>query len=75
MTVISLVALRLYLSLDTLTDRTVVSGEFALWTGAIELYTTDTTQVIIGHIPPPGGHRVIRKNLDFHDCCALQTLQ
>ena len=48
------------------TQRTFVSGEFACRTGPVELDTTDTAYLILGHIPVPGGDSIPFFQLDFH---------
>lgn len=48
------------------TDGTIISWKLAFRTGTIELNTTDTTIIVLGHVPTPGGDSVVRENLDLH---------
>lgn len=50
----------------SLTKRAVVTREFAGWTSAIELNTTDSTYFILGNIPVPSSNGIPFFNGDFH---------
>lgn len=54
------------MSLAGLTQRTVVTGEFAGWTGPVELYATDAADFVVGHVPVPGRDGVPFFDADFH---------
>jgi hypothetical protein len=49
-----------------LTKRTVIAGEFAGWTSAIELNTADTTDFILRDIPVPSSDGIPFLNGDLH---------
>jgi hypothetical protein len=51
-----------------LTESAVIAREFASRTSAIELNTTNTTNFIVGHIPPPSGDGVPGLDDDLHGC-------
>lgn len=42
----------------SLTKSTVIAGEFAGWTGAIKLDTTDATHLILRDIPMPSSNGI-----------------
>lgn len=50
----------------SLTKRAVVTREFAGWTSAIELNTTDATYFILGNIPVPSSNGIPFFNGDLH---------
>lgn len=50
----------------SLTKRAVVTREFAGWTSAIELNTTDATYFILGNIPMPSSNGIPFFNGDLH---------
>jgi len=45
---------------------TIVSWKLALRTRAVELYTTNTAEVVVWHVPPPCGDSMVRRDLDLH---------
>jgi hypothetical protein len=47
-------------------QSTVITGEFARGTSAIELDATDATDLIFRHVPAPGGDRVPFLDCYFH---------
>ena len=48
------------------TESAVVAGIFAGGTRAVELHSADAADVVLGHVPSPGGHRVPFFDGDFH---------
>lgn len=52
--------------MDELTQRAVISREFACWTGTVKLDTTDATHIILRHIPVPGGDGIPLFDDDLH---------
>jgi hypothetical protein len=49
-------------------DGTIIAGELAFATGALEVYAADTACVVglFGQIPFPGGHGAERVDGDLH---------
>lgn len=48
------------------TQRTVIAGVFAGWTGSIKLHATDAADVVFRHVPAPRGYGVPFFDCDFH---------
>ena len=55
-------------ALDSLrrTQRTLVAREFALGACAIVWIPADTADIVVGHVPAPGGDGVPFSNRDLH---------
>ena len=51
-----------------LTQRAVIPRVFASGTCPVELHTTDATNVVLGHVPPPGCHSIPLLDGDLHAC-------
>lgn len=49
------------------TKRTFVAGKPALGTGAVVGVAADATDIVIGHVPAPGGDRMPLLDNDLHD--------
>lgn len=47
-------------------ESAIIARVFAGWTCAVKLDSTYTTNIILGHIPSPRGHRVPFFDSDFH---------
>ena len=50
------------------TQRTIVAGVLALRAGAVVGVAADTADIVIGHIPAPGGDGVPLLDYDPHVC-------
>jgi hypothetical protein len=48
------------------TQRTLIAWKLALGASTIVWIATDTTDIVVGHIPPPRRHRVPLFDVDFH---------
>lgn len=49
-----------------LTEGAVIAGKFAGRTSAVELDAADTTHLILGHVPVPGGNGIPFLQSDLH---------
>lgn len=49
-----------------LTQRTFVAWELALGAGTVIRVAADSADVIVGHVPPPGGDGIPLLDCDFH---------
>lgn len=49
-----------------LTEGAVITGEFAGRTSAVELDAADTTHLVLGHVPVPGGNGIPFLEGDLH---------
>ena len=51
---------------NTRTQRTFIARELALGAGAVVWIPADTADVVVGHVPAPGGDRVPFSYGDLH---------
>jgi hypothetical protein len=56
-----------------LTQRTLVAWKLALGASTIVWITADTADIVVGHIPAPGGDSIPFSYGDLHDavCCCF----
>lgn len=44
----------------------IISWIFTSWTGAVEVYLTDSADVVVGYVPSPCCYRIPLLDLDLH---------
>ena len=65
----------LFLRIHFHTQGTIISREFAGWTGPIKLHATYSTHVVFGDIPVPGRYGGVFLDSNFHLRRALMLIR